>query len=235
MHPLPNEGDDFFLYHHHYFFFLSVPLPAFPLCCCCLWNSRIKDIWSSARHLFLLFFDIFISLFFCLFTFFGLLETKQNMATTGKTTGLFSSPRTCVSVCEQRGGVRGGCVCRWGWMEGGGGERSRWRGEGAEGRKGEGECRLLRRGGWCEDCGAVVGSASATCLGWHLSPLRWLEDVGAPSLDQPVRSLAPALSPSPSQPKVASGECCVWPLRRCNSSVGWLVGGGSFGGGEGEE
>lgn len=123
------------------------------------------------------------------------------------------------------------CFGGVGWREGGGGERSRWRVEGEEGRGGG--VQALARGGWCEDCGAVVGSASATCLGWHLSPLRWLEDVGAPSLDQPVRSLAPALPPSPSQPKVSSGECCVWLLRRCNSAVGWLVGGGVSAGEEG--
>lgn len=61
----------------------------------------------------------------------------------------------------------------------------------------------------------------------RLAPLAApLEDVGAASVDQPVRSLALALPASPSQAKVASGECCVSPLRRCNSAVGWLVGGG---------
>lgn len=190
MHPPPlqNEGDDFSLFPPppplflSFFLSPSLPLllllPALGLANKGHSERRSPPLFTFLRRLPLAFFP---SLFHFFLERCKQSETWQQL---GKQLDFFLSffsfaGRGCVSVDGGRGG---GCVvCWWGWMDGGrrrrrgeeqveGGGR---RGEGREERGGEGGVQGLGRGGWCEDCGAVVGSASATCLGWHLSPLRW--------------------------------------------------------------
>lgn len=66
----------------------------------------------------------------------------------------------------------------------------------------------------------VSAGTSRRSAGWRMLELRvWISPSG---VSLPL-SLRLSLN---SQPKVSSGECCVWLLRRCNSAFGWLVDGG---------
>lgn len=248
MHPPPlqNEGDDFSLFPPppplFLSFFLSPSLPLLLLLLPALGLANKGHAERRSPPLFTFLRRLPLAFFPSLFHFF--LERCKQSETwqqPGKQLDFFLSfaARGCVSVDrgkEAGGGLCGVLVGLDGWREeeeeegrgAGGGGRERRAERGGEGRGGEGGVQGLGRGGWCEDCGAVVGSASATCLGWHLSPLRWrmLELRVWISPSGVSLSLSLRLPASPSQAKVASGECCVSPLRRCNSGVGWLVGGG---------